>query len=131
MTQDRNADAIKLWRKAVELNPYRPQYHGNLARFLDSLSMVSRRENLRLHDRQHLAEARAAVELARQTTEASSVRAGLVRSVAAASALYGKDAQLDAFLRAQRHFPSEWLADTELPAEVTKLGNLLAAIPAP
>ena len=116
-------------------NPLRPREvrltAENLARFLDSLSMVSRRENLRLHDRQHLAEARAAVELARQTTEASSVRAGLVRSVAAASALYGKDAQLDAFLRAQRHFPSEWLADTELPAEVTKLGNLLAAIPAP
>jgi hypothetical protein len=54
-----------------------------------------------------------------------------VRAVAAASALYGRDAQLDAFLRAQRHFPAEWLADTETPAELTKLGNLLAAIPAP
>ena len=103
----------------------------NLARFLDSLSMVSRRENLRLHDRQHLAEASAEVEIARQTTEASSVRAGLVRAVAAASALYGRDAQLDAFLRAQRHFPAEWLADTETAAELGKLGNLLAAIPAP
>jgi len=103
----------------------------NLARFLDSLSMVSRRENLRLHDRQHLAEASAAVEIAQQTTEASSVRAALVRAVAAASALYGKDAQLDAFLRAQRHFPAEWLADPETPAELKKLGNLLAAIPAP
>jgi len=103
----------------------------NLARFLDSLSMVSRRENLRLHDRQHLAEASAEVEIARQTTEASSVRAGLVRAVAAASALYGRDAQLDAFLRAQRHFPAEWLADTETATELGKLGNLLAAIPAP
>jgi hypothetical protein len=103
----------------------------NLARFLDSLSMVSRRENLRLHDRQHLAEARAAVEIAQQTTEASSVQAGLVRAVSAASALYGKDAQLDAFLRAQRHFPAEWLADPETPAELLKLGNLLAAIPDP
>jgi len=103
----------------------------NLARFLDSLSLVSRRENLRLHDRQHLAEASAAVEIARQTTEASSVRAGLVRAVSAASALYGKDAQLEAFLRAQRHFPAEWLADPETPAELTRLGNLLAAIPAP
>jgi hypothetical protein len=116
-------------------NPLRPREvkltAENLARFLDSLSMVSRRENLRLHDRQHLAEASAAVEIARQTTEASSVRSGLVRAVAAASALYGRDAQLDAFLRAQRHFPAEWLADTETPAELTKLGNLLAAIPAP
>jgi hypothetical protein len=84
-----------------------------------------------LHDRQHLAEASAAVEIAQQTTEASSVRAGLVRAVAAASALYGKDAQLDAFLRAQRHFPADWLADPETPAELGKLGNLLAAIPAP
>jgi len=103
----------------------------NLARFLDSLSMVSRRENLRLHDRQHLAEARAAVEIAQQTTEASSVRAGLVGAVAAASALYGRDAQLDAFLRAQRHFPSEWLTDSELAAELSKLGNLLSDIPDP
>jgi hypothetical protein len=103
----------------------------NLARFLDSLSMVSRRENLRLHDRQRLLEASAEVEIARQTSEASSVRAGLVRAVAAASALYGRDAQLDAFLRAQRHFPAEWLADPETPAELAKLGNLLAAIPVP
>ena len=103
----------------------------NLARFLDSLSMVSRRENLRLHDRQHLAEARAAVEVAQQTAEASSVRAGLVRAVAAAAALYGRDVQLDALLRAQRHFPAEWLNDSELAAELSKLGNLLSAIPDP
>jgi len=103
----------------------------NLARFLDSLSMVSRRENLRLHDRQRLAEAMAAAELARQTTEASAVRAALVRAVAAASALYGRDPQLDAFLRAQRHFPCEWLTDAEAPAELSKLGGLLSAIPAP
>jgi hypothetical protein len=31
MTQDRKDDAIKLWKKAIELDPYRPQYHGNLA----------------------------------------------------------------------------------------------------
>src|SRR4051812_25216471 len=51
----------------------------NLARFLDSLSMVSRRENLRLHDREHLVEAIAAVEVARQASEALAVRKGLVR----------------------------------------------------
>jgi hypothetical protein len=103
----------------------------NLARFLDSLSLVSRRENLRLHDRAQLAEARAALEIARQSTEPSTIREGLMRAVSGASRLYGRDSQLDAFLRSQRHFPAEWLSDTETPEEVNKLGSLLAAIPAP
>jgi len=103
----------------------------NLARFLDSLSLVSRRENLRLHDREHLAEAIAAVELARQASEAPAVRRGLVRAVRTASALYGRDAQLDAFIRSQRHFPVEWLSDAEAPDELSRLAALLAGIPAP
>jgi hypothetical protein len=107
------------------------QTADNLARFLDSLSLVSRRENLRLHDREQLAEARAALEIAGQSTEPSAVREGLMRAVSGASRLYGRDPQLDAFLRSQRHFPAEWLSDTETPEEVNKLGSLLAAIPPP
>jgi hypothetical protein len=51
--------------------------------------------------------------------------------VRAASALYGRDAQLDAYLRAQRHFPAEWIADPELPAEIERLAALLAAVSPP
>jgi hypothetical protein len=103
----------------------------NLARFLDSLSLMSRRENLRLHDSEQLAEARAAVQLAQQSTEPSAIREGLMRAVSGAARLYGRDPQLDAFLRSQRHFPAEWLSDSEMPEEVNKLGSLLAAIPPP
>ncbi|MFL5387177.1 MAG: hypothetical protein ACJ79C_00510 [Myxococcales bacterium] len=103
----------------------------NLARFLDSLSLVSRRENLRLHDSEQLAEARAALEIAQQSTEPSAIREGLMRAVSCASRLYGRDAQLDAFLRSQRHFPAEWLSDAETPEEVNKVGGLLAAVPPP
>ena len=35
-------------------------------------------------------------------------------AVHAASALYGRDVQLDAYLRAQRHFPVAWLHDPEI-----------------
>jgi DNA-binding SARP family transcriptional activator len=34
MTQGRNDEAIRLWRKAIALNPWRSHYHGNLARLL-------------------------------------------------------------------------------------------------
>jgi hypothetical protein len=103
----------------------------NLARFLDSLALMSRRENLSLYDREHLSQARAAVEAAQQAIEPSAVREGLLHAVGAASRLYGRDPQLDAFLRSQRHFPAEWLSDSEMPEEVNKLGNLLAAITPP
>jgi hypothetical protein len=101
----------------------------NLARFLDSLSVISRREILRLHDREHLAWARDAVE--RSSREPEKARAELDKVAAAVAPLYGRDAQLDAFLRTQRHFPLEWLSDAEAPAEIGRLAKLLSAIPPP
>jgi hypothetical protein len=103
----------------------------NMARFLDSLSMISRRESLRLHDREQLEAAASALAAARRKDEPLAVRAGLERTVAAAVALYGRDAHLDAYLRAQRHFPVEWLQDVEAPAELARLEGLFAAIPPP
>jgi hypothetical protein len=104
----------------------------NLARFLESLSVISRRENLRLHDRAQLAAAGRAIESARQrVAQPARARIALIESVRAASALYGRDAQLDAYLRAQRHFPADWLADAELPGEVERLTALLGAVSPP
>lgn len=104
----------------------------NLARFLDSMSVVSRRENLRLHDRAQLARAGRHVEAAQLGLEAPErAREELVLAVDAAWTLYGRDAQLDAYLRAQRHFPVEWLHDPEIAVELERFGALLAAVAPP
>ena len=104
----------------------------NMARFLDSLSVISRRENLRLHDREQLAAAGRALESARQRiAQPPRARIALIEAVRAASALYGRDPQLDAYLRAQRHFPVDWLADPEVPGEIERLTALLAAVSPP
>ena len=104
----------------------------NLARFLESLSVINRRENLRLHDREQLAAAGRALESARQRlAHPARARIALIESARAASALYGRDAQLDAYLRAHRHFPVDWLADAELPGEIERLTSLLAAVSPP
>jgi hypothetical protein len=103
-----------------------------MARFLESLSVINRRENLRLHDREQLAAAGRALESARQRlAQPARARIALVESVRAAFALYGRDAQLDAYLRAQRHFPVEWVADPELPAEIERIAALLASVSPP
>jgi hypothetical protein len=104
----------------------------NLARFLDSMSVVSRRENLRLHDRAELAKAGRHVEAAQfnlGTPEAA--RRELEGALAAAWALYGRDVHLDAYLRAQRHFPAPWLHDAEIALELARLGALLAGVSPP
>jgi hypothetical protein len=104
----------------------------NLARFLDSMSVVSRRENLRLHDRAQLALAGRYLENAQGLADNPEMaRRELADAVFAASALYGRDVQLDAYLRAQRHFPVEWLHDPEITVEVERFGALLAGIAAP
>jgi len=104
----------------------------NLARFLDSMSVVSRRENLRLHDRAQLARAARHVEAAQLDPAApEQARQELTLAVLAAATLYGRDAQLDAYLRAQRHFPVEWLHDPEVAIELQRFGALLAGIAPP
>ncbi len=104
----------------------------NMARFLDSMSVVSRRENLRLHDRSQLAKAGRHLEAAQFNLGAPEVaRAELIDAVHAAWSLYGRDVQLDAYLRAQRHFPVDWLHDPELSIEAERFGALLAGIATP
>jgi len=104
----------------------------NLARFLDSLSVVSRRENLRIHDRAQLAAAGRALETAQSSIgDPAQARSQLTAALSAAQALYGRDVQLDAYLRAQRHFPVDWLTDAEVPGEIHRVGDLLAGIATP
>ena len=104
----------------------------NLARFLDSMSVVSRRENLRLHDRAQLAKAGRHMEAAQFNLGTEAVaRRELADAVKAASALYGRDVQLDAYLRAQRHFPADWLREPEIALEIARLGSVLAGVASP
>ncbi|HWE22833.1 MAG TPA: hypothetical protein VG496_02725 [Myxococcales bacterium] len=104
----------------------------NLARFLDSLSLISRRETLRVHDRGQLAVAAHALESAREhVAQPARARIALLEALRAAASLYGRDAQLDAYLRAQRHFPLDWIADPELPAEIDRLGAVLGGVSPP
>ena len=104
----------------------------NLARFFDSLSVISRRENLRVHDRAQLAAVGRHLEAAQSAGgDAETAREHLVGAAAASMALYGRDIQLDAYLRGQRHFPVDWLSDDEVPAEVDRLAGLLMNIAQP
>ena len=104
----------------------------NLARFLDSMSVVSRRENLRLHDRAQLANAGRHLEAAQfNLLRPEIARAELGEAVHASGRLYGRDVQLDAYLRAQRHFPVDWLHDPEIAIEIERFGALLAGITPP
>ena len=103
----------------------------NMARFLDSLSVISRRENLRLHDRARLAGSGRLLESAQEALgggDLSRARLHLVEVVRWTWALYGRDPQVDAYLRAQRHFPADWLADAEVEGEVERVMGLLAGI---
>jgi hypothetical protein len=122
--------------KLVKAQPLRSreikQSVENLARFLDSMSVVSRRENLRLHDRAQLAKVGRHVEAAQMNlTTPDTARAELHDALQAAWRLYGRDVQLDAYLRAQRHFPAEWLYEPEIAHELERLSALLANIPVP
>ncbi|HEY2031986.1 MAG TPA: hypothetical protein VGH20_22495 [Myxococcales bacterium] len=104
----------------------------NMARFLDSMSVVSRREALRLHDRAQIATVGRHLELAQSgLADPEVAREELRNALRAAMRLYGRDVQFDAYLRGQRHFPAEWLSDAELPFEVERVAALLAGFAPP
>jgi hypothetical protein len=125
----------KLYRLAKESPPQAREIAlsvENLARFLDSLSVISRRENLRLHDRARLEQARHHVEAAQFNLATPEVaRRELDGALEAAWQLYGRDLHLDAYLRAQRHFPAGWLHDAEVALEIARLSALLNGVSPP
>jgi hypothetical protein len=112
--------------------PFRPrevkQATENLARFLDSLSVISRRETLRVHDMAQLAALQASTAAGQTSKDPGEAREQLARSAVLAQTLYGRDAQLDAYLRAQRHFPIAWLSDAEVHPELARLAKQVAAL---
>ena len=124
-----------LYRLAKQVPPSQREINQsmeNLARFLDSLSVISRRENLRLHDRALLEQARRHVEAAEFDLAApEAARRELDEAVQAAWGLYGRDLHLDAYLRGQRHFPARWLHEAELAIEIARLGGLLSGVSQP
>src|SRR5216684_457105 len=98
----------------------------------DKRIFLEARAQMHLHGREQLAAAGRALELARQRlAQPPRARIALLEAVRAASALYGRDAQLDPYLRAQRYFPVDGLADPEVPAEIERLAALLAAVSPP
>ena len=104
----------------------------NLARFFDSLSVISRRENLRVHDRAPIAAVGRLLEAAQAAkADPATAREVLCKAITAAGALYGRDLQVDAYLRGQRHFPAEWLSDGEVAPEVARVGALLMGVAQP
>ena len=126
------ATLYKLARKAPPQVREIRQAVENMARFLDSMSVVSRRENLRLHDRAQLARAGRHLEAAQfnlGTPEIATRELG--DAVKAAAQLYGRDAQLDAYLRAQRHFPADWLTERELALEIARVSDVLGQVAPP
>lgn len=124
----------RLWREAPGQTRDIKLAAENMARFLDSLSVISRRENLRLHDRARLAATGRLLEGAQEALgggDQARARAQVVALVQSAWALYGRDPQLDTYLRSQRHFPVEWLADAEVEAEAERMATLLSSISMP
>jgi hypothetical protein len=123
----------KLMQMSAQSAPAREirQAIEGMTKYLDSLSVISRRDNLRLHDRTALAGAGRLVEVAMEAArgdEPARSRMHLSGAVRAAWSLYGRDPLLDSWLRQQRHFPVEWLNDGELPREAERLAAHLGGI---
>jgi len=104
----------------------------NLARFLDSMSVVSR---ARTCDCTTVPSSPGPAATWRRRSSTSGCRRLPGASWRTPSrrrlALYGRDVQLDAYLRGQRHFPADWLHDQELALEMARLGEVLAESPLP
>lgn len=98
--------------------------------FVASLSRVSQREILALHDREICAACGVRIEQAATLVNGDPRGAAraLGDAVAAAQALYGRDPTLDLFLRKTRKAPINSLGGPELVSELEKFRTLLAAL---
>lgn len=105
-----------------------------LDKFLDSLSVINRRETLIVHDREALAAAALCLERSEAAVVAGDLPRARLHCTGAAGAgqrLYGRDRELDTVLRGLRKID---IATLGLP-QLRKLGELIrfriAAVPAP
>lgn len=104
-----------------------------LDKFLDSLSIINRRETLGVHDREALAGTSLHLEKAEEalTHEPGRARFELAAALAAAQRLYGRDRDLDGLLRAARKLDAMTLAPGSIPQVIDALRGKLAAMPSP
>lgn len=104
-----------------------------LDKFLDSLSIINRRETLGVHDREALAGSSLHLEKAEEalTYEPARARFELAAALAAAQRLYGRDRELDGLLRAARKLDAMTLAPSAIPQVAAALRGKLAAMPSP
>ncbi len=101
------------------------------AAFVNSLSHINRRELLINHDRELCAACGVKLEQALQlaSTDPSTAAALLFEAAAAAQPLYGRDIELDAFLRRARKNDLSVLRGIELGQLLERFVGILAGLP--
>ncbi len=104
-----------------------------LDKFLDSLSIINRRETLSVHDREALAASALHLEKSEGAlgVEPARARFELAAALAAAQRLYGRDRDLDGLLRSARRIDAMTLAPDSIPQVIEALRVKLAAMPSP
>jgi hypothetical protein len=98
--------------------------------FVRALSNVNQRQILITHDREVVAACGARLEraLALSDSEPAGAAKSLAEVAASAQSLYGREPQLDAFLRKARKAPLAQLTGAELRAALGQLQKLLAPL---
>lgn len=124
----------KLGLLAGRANAAKPELEAQLqpvVELVNQLMAVNNRQNLQQHDREVLAACGVKLEQVQQQLGSSPEEAGrtLSEAVLSAQELYGRDPQLDAFLRRARKTPIATLAGAELVESVEAFRSLLASIP--
>ena len=103
-----------------------------LDKFLDSLSVINRRETLTVHDREALAAAALGLERAELALpDASRAAAELAGGLGAAQRLYGRDRALDGLLRSLRRLDVAALSAPQLRAVLDAVRARIAQVPPP
>ena len=99
------------------------------AKFLDSMSIINRREILINHDREAFAECSRLLEQATESLTAKEMdRASslLRKALGLAMKLFGRDRYLDDYLVLRLRWPLDLLVPTALPFAVEELRDCLA-----
>jgi hypothetical protein len=133
--QDRLSFAAAAGAIAAKLDtadePGLRQVVEGLDKFLDSLSVINRREILIAHDREMLAAVLRHLERVEPSLQAQRLeraRFELQAAYRAAQRLFGRDPRLDAFLRAARRFDAAALDEPELRAQARALHDAAAPL---
>jgi hypothetical protein len=124
----------KLGQVATRPNPSRRDLEERLEPFLElvqKLTSVNNRQILQQHDREVQAACGVKMEQAQQQLASSPEEAArtFAEAVQLAQSLYGRDPQLDGFLRRARKTPIATLRGAELATSLETFLSLLAGLP--